>query len=324
MEKTMQEFLGIGWPVRTRKPRTAGLTMVMDTGWPVSHVESLMAQYGEYLDIVKIWDPHLRAPEKEVRRKIDVYRKHQVRVQPGGIFMEVARIEGTESKVMPRLADMGFDVIEVSSTATNAARDMKKEAAFIEQARKLGFAVFGEVGKKFADGDTTRKSEEVVDEAETIREMRALLDAGAERVYWEGHLLRRVMGETADELMAKRDTGTQQVLRVANTIGAERIIFEVSGLRPVLNRRALQFWLINLFGTEVNIGNARLEEMGLIEGLRSGSHPVHGFGSAGDYPWIRAMEQGRDASYAWWSEALKAGTKEDGKETPAKARALAR
>ena len=32
-----------------------------------------------------------------------------------------------------------------------------------------------------------------------------------------------------------------------------------------LQRRALQFWLINLFGPEVNIGNARLEELGLIE-----------------------------------------------------------
>ena len=50
--------------------RTGGLTMVMDNGWPVSFVEGMMDQYGEYLDVVKIWDPHLRAPEKEVRRKI--------------------------------------------------------------------------------------------------------------------------------------------------------------------------------------------------------------------------------------------------------------
>ncbi|HUN69507.1 MAG TPA: phosphosulfolactate synthase [Burkholderiales bacterium] len=307
MEKTMQEFLGIGWPVRSRKPRKNGITMVMDTGWPVCFVEDMLAQFGEYLDVVKIWDPHLRAPQKEVRRKIDVYRKHDVRVQPGGIFMEVARIEGTEKKVMPRLAELGFNIIEVSSTATSAARDMKHEASFIASARKLGFAVFGEVGKKFAEGDTTRKSEEEVDEAETIREMKALLDAGAERVYWEGHLLRRVMGEVADELLAKRDKGTRQAQRVAAAVGAEHIIFEVSPLRPVLNRRALQFWLINLFGTEVNIGNARLEELGLIEALRSGSHPVHGFKLAGDYPWIRAMEEGKGPDYAWWAEALDVG-----------------
>jgi phosphosulfolactate synthase len=304
MEKTMQEFLGIAWPQRSIKPRKSGITMVMDTGWPVNFVEDILAQYGEYLDVVKIWDPHLRSPEKEIRRKIETYKKYNVRVQPGGIFMEVARIQGIENEVMPRLADLGFSIIEVSSTATNATRDMSAESRFIEKAKKLGFDVFGEVGKKFADGDTTRVSDEVVNESETIREMKALLGAGAEKVYWEGHLLRRVLGENAEELLQKRDTGSKQALRIVDAIGAEHIIFEVSSLRPVLNRRALQFWLINLFGTEVNLGNARLEELGLLEALRSGSHPVHGFKQAGDYPWIRAMELGKDKDYPWWSEAL--------------------
>lgn len=304
MEQTLQQYLGIAWPDRSCKPRKAGLTMVMDNGWPVSFVEGMLDQYGEYLDVVKIWDPHLRAPEREVRRKIEIYRAHDVRVQPGGIFMEVARIQGIEHEVMPRLAALGFNVIEISSTATNAERDFDKERQLIEEAKGLGFAVFGEVGKKFAEQDTTRKSEREVDEEATIREFRALLDAGAERVYWEGHLLRRVMGETPEELLASRDAGTQQVLRVAGEIGPEKIMFEVSSLRPVLNRRVLQFWLITLFGTEVNIGNARLEELGYLEALRSGSHPVHGFKQAGDYPWIRSFESGRAATYPWWSEAL--------------------
>ena len=161
MSQTMQEFLGIQWPERSKKPRKEGLTMVMDTGWPTNFADSLMDQYGEYLDVVKIWDPHLRAPEAEVRRKIEVYRKHNVRVQPGGIFMEIARIQGAETKVMEKLADLGFDVIEVSGTATNAERDMRKEADMVKRAKDLGFAVFGEVGKKFADHDQTRRSDEV-------------------------------------------------------------------------------------------------------------------------------------------------------------------
>ena len=47
MEQTLQEFLGIAWPDRSRKPRAKGLTMVMDNGWPVSFVEGMMDQYGE-------------------------------------------------------------------------------------------------------------------------------------------------------------------------------------------------------------------------------------------------------------------------------------
>jgi len=304
MEQTLQSYLGIDWPDRSRKPRKSGLTMVMDVGWPCTFVDSMLDQYGEYLDVVKIWDPHLRAPEKEIRKKIEIYNAHNVRVQPGGIFMEVARIQGNEDEVMRKLAKIGFSIIEVSGTATNAERDLRQEAEFVKRARDLGFAVFGEVGKKFADQDKTRRSEEVVDEEVTTREMLALLDAGAERVYWEGHLLRRVMGESAEEFLAKRDAGTQQVLRVANAVGPERIIFEVSALRPLLSRRTLQFWLISMFGTEVNIGNARLEELGYLEALRSGSHPIHGFKQAGDYPWIRAMEHGKGKDYAWWAEAL--------------------
>lgn len=304
MSQTLQDYLGIQWPGRSKKPRKEGLTMVMDTGWPTSFVDSLMDQYGEYLDVAKIWDPHLRAPEAEVRRKIEVYKAHNVRVQPGGIFMEIARIQGAEDEVMRKLADIGFDVIEVSGTAISAARDMRREADFVKRAKDLGFAVFGEVGKKFAHQDETRRSDEVVDEEVTVKEMLALLEAGAERVYWEGHLLRRVMGESAEELLAKRERGTQQVMRVAKEVGKDRIIFEVSPLRELNQRRTLQFWLVSVFGPEVNLGNVRLEELGFLEAVRSGSHPVHGFGQAGDYPWIRAVETKKGADYKWWAEAL--------------------
>ncbi len=129
--------------------------MVMDVGWPTSFVTSMMDQFGEHLDVAKIWDPHLRAPEKEVRKKIEVYNAHNVRVQPGGIFMEIARIQGNEDEVMRKLARIGFSVIEVSSTATSGERDMRREADFVKRAKDLGFTVFGEVGKKFAAQDET-------------------------------------------------------------------------------------------------------------------------------------------------------------------------
>ena len=306
MDPTLQEYLGIQWPARSEKPRRDGITMVMDTGWPTTFCESMLAQYGEYLDLVKLWDPHLRAPEKEIRKKIEVYRHFDVKVQPGGIFMEIARIQGREKQVMEKMAAIGFSAIEVSSTATSAQRDMQRESDFVKFATDLGFTVLGEVGKKFIEGDATRRSEKVVDEEVTVKEMLALLDAGASYVYWEGHLLRRVMGETAEELLESRDAGTQQVQRVAKEVGKERIIFEVSPLREMVPRRILQFWLVTLFGTEVNLGNVRLEELGFLEALRSGSHPVHGFGQAGDYPWIRAVESGKPADYPWWAEALKA------------------
>ena len=43
--------------------------MVMDTGWPTSFCESMLAQYGEYLDVVKLWDP-------QTGRLLDTFRSH--------------------------------------------------------------------------------------------------------------------------------------------------------------------------------------------------------------------------------------------------------
>ncbi|MBI3976617.1 MAG: phosphosulfolactate synthase [Chloroflexi bacterium] len=298
------EYLAIELPARSAKPRTAGLTMVMDTGWPVTFVESQLDLLGAYLDVVKLWDCHLRAPQKEIRRKIAAYRAHDVRVQAGGIFIEIAEAQGRTDEMLERLAELGFNQIEVSSTAsTRRAEDLARSVELIEPARRFGFHVYGEVGKKFFVGDETRVAEDEINEEVTISEFRTLLEAGAEKVYWEGHLLRRVMGESPAELLEKEPRGTAQVRRVVEAVGRDAIVFEVSPLVPLVSRRSLQFWLIRQFGPDVNFGNARLEELGHLEALRQGSHPVFGFGEAGNYPWLRSVlrHQGQ-ASQAWWTE----------------------
>jgi len=106
------------------------------------------------------------------------------------------------------------------------------------------------------------------------------------------------MGDDPEEIKKKAGLGTQQVRQVAKEVGVENIMFEVSGLRERDNRQWLQFWLVRLFGPEVNIANARIEELGNLEALRSGNHPIFGFGNSGNYPWIRAYGEGRADS--WW------------------------
>jgi len=39
----------------------------------------------------------------------------------------------------------------------------EEDAEFIQKAKKLGFTVYGEVGRKFPDGDETRFTEDTVD-----------------------------------------------------------------------------------------------------------------------------------------------------------------
>ena len=271
--------------------------MVMDQGWGNGFVEGMLEGFGTALDVVKLWDPCLASPVEVVRQKVQLYRKYDVVVQPGGLFLEMARKQGMGDEALNRLKEFGFNAVEVSST-TSTRSALDEDARFVEKARKMGFAVYGEVGRKFVDGDETRLTEDTVDIDITVAEFKALLGAGAEKVYWEGHLLRKVMGDEPDDIKSKAGTGTQQVREVARQVGLDNIMFEVSGLRPRANRQWLQFWLVRVFGPEVNIANATIEEMANLEAIRSGNHPIFGFGSAGNYPWIRAQAEGRADD--WW------------------------
>lgn len=286
-DQTTAEYLKIPLAPRTSKRRETGMTMVMDQGWPTEFTDGMLMSFGATLDVVKLWDPLLLAPVKEVRRRVEMYKEHDVVVQPGGIILEFARTNADKLEAAKRLSDLGFNAIEVSST-TSTRSGAAEHAELVGAVKELGYVVYGEVGRKFADGDETRIAPNVIDIETTVNEFRGLLDAGASKVYWEGHLLREVMGDDPETIKAQAGTGTQQVIQVADEIGQENIMFEVSGLRPRANRQWLQFWLVRIFGPDVNIANACIEELGNLEAIRRGNHPIFGFGSAGNYPWVRS------------------------------------
>lgn len=298
---SLKDFLGITLHERAAKPRRKGITMVIDIGYNNAMVESVLQMYGHLIDIVKLTELHLTSPVDVIRRKIDLYRAHGVGVQPGGIVIELARLQKNATHVAERLRELGFDHLEVSSSSTTQ-REAEEEQAFVRSVRAQGFTVIGEVGKKFATGDKTRKSDTELDEAETTKEFNALLDAGAAKVYWEGHVLRRIVGDSAADILARWPRGTQQVIDIAQRIGPEKIIFEVSSMIPYVQRRAQQFWLTRMFGPEVNIGNVRLEEVQFVEHVRLGTWPVFGFGGLGDHPYMQALERsgGKAPTDAWW------------------------
>jgi phosphosulfolactate synthase len=253
----------------------------MDQGWPIGFTSEMLDDFGDYLDVVKLWDPLLRVPQDRIEKRIQMYRDHDVVVQPGGIWLEMAARQGSPEKLLPILGSMGFNAVEVSNTAST--EDIEARSAFVAEAVSQGFKVLGEVGKKFFDGDDTRLTDDTIDLDRTVGEFKEMIQAGAWKVYWEGHLLRRVLGDSPSAIKTHAYTGVAQVREVVREVGADNIIFEVSGLRPRANRQWLQFWLVRLFGPEVNIGNARIEELANLEAIRGGTHPIFGLGSAGNY-----------------------------------------
>lgn len=289
------------WP-RAQKPRAAGLTMVIDLGWPLEFIEGALQAYGAYIDIVKLVELHLTQPTEVVRRKIKLYRDAGIEVEPGGVIVEIARAQGCGETALHKMRSLGFDAIEVSSSTS--AREVEADLKFTSLARELGFKTYGEVGKKFIEGDSTRFEEDRLDVQATVREMQELLDAGCAAVFWEGQVLKHLLGTTPGAILERDATARPQLEAVVSEIGKEHIIFEVSSLIPFESRRALQAWLIHLFGPDVNIGNARLEEIPLLEHTRLGTWPIFGIGTVGDHPWIQTTSgtspEGMDG---WWKGA---------------------
>ncbi|MDR7402667.1 MAG: phosphosulfolactate synthase [Armatimonadota bacterium] len=283
---------------RTRKPRETGLTMVGDRGWPLVFIEGMLEAYGHAVDIVKISAWHLHQPEKVVKRKVETYKRHHVEVQIGGPVLEIARAVGQAERTLQALRDLGFDSLEISSEALPTQHSMDEDARFAELCCEYGFTLYGEVGKKFPEGDQTRLAADTVNVEETVRQMKAYLAAGCRKVYWEGHILRRVLGDAGE-----RPEGAAQLLAVAEQVGADNIIFEVPfTYLPYAGKRALQAWLVHLFGPNVNIGNVLIEELPELEEIRGGTFPAFG-APCGDHPWLHSLVRGRGtAAPRWWQE----------------------
>jgi phosphosulfolactate synthase (CoM biosynthesis protein A) len=81
--------------------------MLMDQGWPTVFVDGMLESFGAYVDIVKLWDPLLMAPPAAVERRIRVYRDNDVTVQPGGIWLELARKGGEGPALLECRAHLG-------------------------------------------------------------------------------------------------------------------------------------------------------------------------------------------------------------------------
>ncbi len=89
---------------RSEKPRTCGLTMVLDRGIGLFNVEDLL-QAAPYLDIVKLgWATPRLISEQALRKKIELLREHGIHVGNGGTLLEIAYQQNKTEKFFEYLA----------------------------------------------------------------------------------------------------------------------------------------------------------------------------------------------------------------------------
>ena len=249
---------------RAEKPRTAGITEVRgpyyDTFGP-AYVEDLLAAASKYTDWLKIPGPSIALlPQPTLSRMISICHDHDVQVSAGGLIeMVVTQGPDVVNKYFSAVADIGFDVVEVS--AGMISLPTSDYLRLVERAKKTGLTVKAEVGIQFGAGGTS-SSEALAAEGSgsvgfAIQRGRAALDAGADLVLLES--------EGVTESVASWRTDV--VSAFVEAFGLERLMFEAADPRVFE-------WYVKNFGVEVNLFVDHSQVL-LLESVRSGIWGSH-------------------------------------------------
>jgi phosphosulfolactate synthase len=233
-------------PSRSSKPRTTGLTHVLDKGMPLGELEGFLDSTGELVDVWKFgWGTAYIDPM--VEKKLAAVTGYGIRACLGGTLLEIAWSQGKSDLCLRWAADFGFDCVEVSNGALGMPVTEKRR--LISKAAER-FTVFSEVGSKdpSVEVSPTAWAEQAAGD----------LGEGAAWILGEG----RESG-TVGLYYSDGEVRTQVVEAIAAAVGPERFIFEAP-------RRGQQVWFIRRFGPDVNLGNVAPGEVMGLETLRLG------------------------------------------------------
>jgi phosphosulfolactate synthase len=240
----IREFLTL--PPRSRKPREAGITLVLDKGIGLRQMEDLLASAADYVDLVKLgWGTGYIS--HDLRDKIKVYQQAGVPVYFGGTLLELAILQDRVDEYREMALSLGVSHVELSTGIIDLS--IAEKVRYIRELRK-DFVVVSEVGSK--------SPQKVLPAYKWVEYIQSELDAGAWKVICEGresgtvglfHTDGEVKSGVVDEIMSKIDPS--------------RLIFEAP-------QKAQQVWFIQKFGTDVNLGNIATTDVIPLETLRLG------------------------------------------------------
>ncbi len=235
---------------RTAKPREHGVTMVIDKGLGLGAMADLLDAGAAHIDIVKLaFGTSALYSESVLRDKLARLRAAQVLCCPGGTALEVAVVHGKARAFVDRAVELGFTALEVSDGTIEMAADTRR--SLLAYGRSMGLSVVSEVGKKHPADQLP---------GHTLRDqIQQDLESGAWKVIVEG-----------------RESGQGVVIyRADGSIDADEMESIASACEPALliweaPQKSQQQDLIQRFGSNVNLGNVRSEDVLSLEALRVG------------------------------------------------------
>lgn len=233
-------------PERDTKPRSKGITMVMDKGLSINEVENFLSVAGDHTDIVKLgWATSFVTPN--LSEKLKIYREAGIPVYFGGTLFEAFIVRGQFGDYQRVLDKFGMEYAEVSDGSITV--DHEKKCEYIRQLAKQ-VTVISEVGSK--------DEAKIIPPYKWIQLMKAELEAGSWKVIAEA----RESGNVG----LYRGTGEPRmglIEEILTQIPQEKIIWEAP-------QKAQQVWFVKLLGSNVNLGNIAPAEVIPLETVRLG------------------------------------------------------
>lgn len=237
---------------REEKPRQKGITMVLDKGLGLETAESLMNISGDYVDYLKFgWGTSIVHEQDIIKDKVAMYKSHNITPYTGGTLFELAYMNDKLEEFFQEAHDLDFEAIEVSDGSTTISHDKKLEC--IESAKKDGFEVLSEVGKK----DPGLDKELSLDER--IEYMQNELEAGSSLIIVEAREGGKNIGIYDKAGNAKED----EIDYILDNFDGNKILWEAP------NKDQQVFFILKL-GNDVNLGNVSTDDITSLETLRRG------------------------------------------------------
>ncbi|MCU1364302.1 MAG: Phosphosulfolactate synthase [Acidimicrobiaceae bacterium] len=241
--------MSLSLPPRALKPRTVGLTMIIDKGVPDRAFVDLIESHDEHIDFVKFgWGTSVVT--KNFTTKLDVLRAADVDFYLGGTLFEKYLLQDRFDEFRRLCEGYGCRYVEVSNGTIDITNDDKAE--YVKRLSE-DFRVISEVGSKDqATSDTMAPTK-------WINYIRADLDAGA--------LLVTLETREGGKGGICRSNGELRYGLIEEILGAKvdhrRLLFEAPSTE-------LQTYFVQRVGSDVNLGNIAVSDIIPLETIRLG------------------------------------------------------
>lgn len=233
-------------PERSAKPRSKGLTMMMDKGLSIRQAEDFLSVSGHLTDIIKLgFGTSFVTPNLE--QKIRLYKDAGMKVYVGGTLFEAFIVRNMFEDYLRLLDKLKLDCAEVSDGSIVMAHDKKCE--YINKLSK-NYTVLSEVGSKEAGI--------IIHPAMWTSMMNKELQAGSWKVIAEA----RESGNVGI-YRANGSAHTLLINKILAKVDKDSILWEA----PI---KTQQVWFLKLLGSDVNLGNISYDDVIPLETLRLG------------------------------------------------------